>query len=114
MPDDLVRSELHHSVTEVNEARNGKAVDRTFTNIKTAAVENMSLFLNDKISDQMLSNVSHKVPYLISNLCNIHAFAATHIDNEIFSSFGLLLGARRIMRVSVFPPISCSSSTDPS
>ena len=66
MLDDLVRSELHHSVTEVNEARNEKAVDRTFTNIKTAAVENMSLFLNDKISDQMLSNVSHKVPFMIS------------------------------------------------
>ena len=33
---------------------------------KLSKRENMSLFLNDKISDQMLSNVSHKVPCLIS------------------------------------------------
>jgi len=39
LPHDLVRSELHHSVTEVNEARNEKAADLTYTNIKTLAVE---------------------------------------------------------------------------
>ena len=33
---------------------------------------------------------------VFGSLCNIHAFAATHIDNEIFSSFRLLLGSRRI------------------
>ena len=36
------------------------------------------------------------------------------IDNEILSNFGFLLGARRTMRALFDPPISCSSSTDPS
>ena len=47
-------------------------------------------------------------------LCIIRAFAATHINNEIFSHFGLLLGRRRIILASVDPTISCCSSTDPS
>ena len=52
------------------------------------------------------------VPVFVK-LCIIRAFAATHVDNEIFSNFGLLLGRGRIKRASVDPPISCSSSTDP-
>ena len=50
----------------------------------------------------------------IRKLCIIRAFAATHINNEIFSHFGLLLGRRRIILASVDPTISCCSSTDPS
>ena len=50
---------------------------------------------------------------VFDDLCIILMFVTTHIDNEMFSDFGLLLKACSKICASEDPPNSCFSSTDP-
>jgi len=50
---------------------------------------------------------------VFDDLCIILMFMATHIDSEMFSNFGLLLGACSTICASEDPQIACLSSMDP-